>query len=276
MSARGRFLSALVTLVTALAAFIAVGTLPAAANSGTVWYVALGDSYAAGQGAPPYFNEACKRSANGYPALLDAKGQIRLVANEACTGAKISDVIDLQLSALNRGRTKLVTLTVGANNLDVSGVARTCLPGPSQACQDAIGLALALLPAKCGGSSKLGDLLTDLYVQLADAAPHALIVVTGYPLLFEEPPSGDPREAINVATALLNCAIEHAAAEAADATGVKFLYVDVTDAFARHGIGSANPFINSSGPDAFHPNAAGYVAYADAISAELDKQKHSA
>jgi lysophospholipase L1-like esterase len=234
-----------------LVAFTAAGTLPAAAGSGTVWYVALGDSYAAGQGAPPYVNEACKRSDNGYPALLDANGRIRLVANEACTGAKISDVIDPQLSALNPGRTKLVTLTVGANNLDVSGVARTCLTGTLEDCQTAIGVARAMLPVKCEGPSELGDLLTNLYTQLADAAPHALVVVTGYPLLFEAPPSGDPREAINVATALLNCAIADAAAEAAHATGVKFLYVDVTDAFAGHGIGSAVPFINSSGQTLF-------------------------
>jgi lysophospholipase L1-like esterase len=209
--------------------------------------------------------------------LLDAKDKIRLVANETCTGAKISDVTDSQLSALNPGRTKLVTVTVGANDLDVSGVARTCLTGAPEACQIAIGTARAMLPDECGDPSELGDLLTNLYIQLADAAPQALIVVTGYPLLFEAPPSGDPREAINVATVLLNCAIEKATVDAAQATGVRIVYVDVTDAFAGHGIGSADPWINVSGPDAFHPNADGYEAYADAIfDAWLDNQKQLA
>ena len=53
MSARGRFLSVLVTIVIALAGFVTLGALPAAAAPATVQYVALGDSYAAGQGAPP-------------------------------------------------------------------------------------------------------------------------------------------------------------------------------------------------------------------------------
>jgi hypothetical protein len=46
---------------------------------------------------------------------------------------------------------------------------------------------------------------------------------------------------------------------------VNIVYVDVTAQFAQHGIGSPVPFINATGPDAFHPNAAGYRAYADAI-----------
>jgi hypothetical protein len=51
MTARGRFVARLVTMLIALAGFVTVGALPAAAgNSGTVQYIALGDSYAAGQG----------------------------------------------------------------------------------------------------------------------------------------------------------------------------------------------------------------------------------
>jgi hypothetical protein len=61
MSARGRFLSGFVTMVIALAGLVTVGALPAAAtDSRTVQYVALGDSYAAGQGAPLTSTTACK------------------------------------------------------------------------------------------------------------------------------------------------------------------------------------------------------------------------
>ena len=61
MSARGRFLSVLVTIVVALAGFVTVGALPAAAAPSAVHYVALGDSYAAGQGAPALTStSACK------------------------------------------------------------------------------------------------------------------------------------------------------------------------------------------------------------------------
>ena len=70
----------------------------------------------------------------------------------------------------------------------------------------------------------------------------------------------------------MNCAIEKAVADSQTA-GVKIVYVDVTEAFAGHGIGCrcTAPFINppGTGINAFHPTAAGYVAYAEAISAVL-------
>jgi hypothetical protein len=44
------------------------------------------------------------------------------------------------------------------------------------------------------------------------------------------------------------------------------VYVDVTKEFAGHGIGSEEPFINAEGIGAYHPNAAGYRAYAKATS----------
>jgi hypothetical protein len=45
------------------------------------------------------------------------------------------------------------------------------------------------------------------------------------------------------------------------------VFVDVTAAFAGHGIGSSSPWINGAGisAGAFHPNATGYVAYANAL-----------
>jgi hypothetical protein len=69
-----------------------------------------------------------------------------------------------------------------------------------------------------------------------------------------------------------------------DPTGDQIRYVDVTEEFAGHGIVdpgscSASAFIHSllncnppppQDPEAFHPTAAGYVAYADAISVVLD------
>jgi lysophospholipase L1-like esterase len=47
----------------------------------------------------------------------------------------------------------------------------------------------------------------------------------------------------------------------------------VTEQFKGHGIGSSDAFINgpAAGIEAFHPNAAGYRAYAKAISAAIRK-----
>ena len=276
MTARGRrFLARFVTmLVAGLAGILTVGALPAAADTvGIGQYVALGDSYAAGQGGSLAYDNKCLRSPNGYPALLDAENQIHLRANAACTGATTSDVAEEQLSALKQG-TRLVTLTVGAADLGLSRVLVACTAGTPAECQEAIRLANLLLPAECGDDSELGRRLTDLYAEVAAAAPNALIVATGYPLLFDDPDLLETQ--INDATTRLNCAIEKAVADAQTA-GINIVYVDVTKAFDDHGIGGSKElFINPPPPpptpipiNAFHPTPAGYVAYAAAISAAL-------
>jgi lysophospholipase L1-like esterase len=278
MTARGRLLSGLVATVIALAGFATVGAPTAAAGStGTLQYVALGDSYAAGIGAPPYVSssDGCLQSNKGYPALLDPKGRIDLQANATCPGATTTYVRENLPSELNED-TRLVTLTVGANDLGLLQVLAACTgAGTATQCQAAIQSALLLLPATCGAESELATRLESLYAAVDAAAPNALIVVTGYPYLFELLPT-DPdlaiKTQINAATTLLNCAIENAVIDA-QADGVNIVYVDVTAQFEGHGIGTLDdPFINglSAGlPEAFHPNTAGYRAYAKAISAAI-------
>jgi hypothetical protein len=150
--------------------------------------------------------------------------------------------------------------------------------GTPDQCRDAITNAQHLLGVCPGGESSLDGPLTDLYAKVAKAAPRARIVVTGYPQLFEPPAATDPKAAIkaaiNDATTDLNCVIERSVA-ATQATDVNITYVDVTEEFAGHGIDSTNPFIhdlfinNLVDPEAFHPNADGYRAYAKAIKTKL-------
>ena len=272
MSARGRFLSGLVTIVIALAGFVGLGALPAAASPPTIQYVALGDSYAAGTavgGVPPN----CPHGDGGYPALLPFGSRIGLPVNVACSGATTSAVIRNQLSALNRD-TRLVTITVGAANLDLSGLLAVCTQMPAN-CEAEIRARIAQLP-------QLGIDLTTLYLAVGEVAPRARVVVTGYPHLFE--PVNPLFTQINNAIDLLNSTIEQAVSVANDAD-VNIHYVDVVAEFAGHGIGGTvqPPFIfpPTFPTEAFHPTPAGYQAYADAISAALpggwfDKQKQSA
>ena len=147
---------------------------------------------AAGQGAsaPEDYLNNCLQGPKGYPALLGAENKIHLRTNAACTGATTSDVSDEQLSALKES-TRLVTLTVGAADLGLSRVLVACTAGTPTQCQGAIRSANLLLPAECGDESELGRRLTDLYADVAAPAPNALIVATGYPLLFELV-QGDP------------------------------------------------------------------------------------
>jgi lysophospholipase L1-like esterase len=267
MSVRGRFLPGLASLVIALAGFVTVGVLPAAAAPGAVQYVALGDSYAAGSAAGSFPN--CEHGAGGYPALLPIGSRIDLQTNDACSGATTFAVGDNQLSALNSD-TRLVTLTVGAANLELSRVLTTCTTGTPQACLQEIARAR-------GDMEELGINLPLLYAEVAGAAPRARIVVTGYPHLFE--PVNFLFTQINDAIDQLNSTIEQAVSVANDAD-VNIHYVDVVAEFAGHGIVTPitdpSAFIHSlflingqPDPQAFHPTPAGYRAYADAISVAL-------
>jgi hypothetical protein len=89
-------------------------------------------------------------------------------------------------------------------------------------------------------------------------------VVTGYPLLLD--PSLPQSTAVNNGVVALNSVI----AAAVTAAGPGFEYVDVADAFAGHGVGSVDPWINAPpSAEAFHPTVTGYLVYANAIRAAL-------
>jgi lysophospholipase L1-like esterase len=259
-------------MVIALAGFVTVGAPTAAAGpTGTLQYVALGDSYAAGVGAGSYDGTDCMRSSKGYPELLDSEKHIRLQVNATCAGATTSTVAETQLSELTPG-VELVTLTVGGNDLGFRDLAGACLAGTPEQCSHAIETAEGKLPG-------LESDLTTLYGDVAEVAPKALIVVTGYPYLFElvqDDPNFDLKAQINSATAALNLTIK-TAVESAQKRGVNIVYVDVTTQFKGHGIGCPDQgclFINAPIPgefhvEDFHPNADGYRAYADALLAAI-------
>ncbi|MGN7200718.1 GDSL-type esterase/lipase family protein [Arthrobacter sp. SAFR-044] len=103
-------------------------------------YIALGDSYAAGQGAGAY-QDACYRSDNSYSELAAEDKAVKLVVNAACSGKTTWDVVNTQLRQLNKS-TELVTITAGGNNIGFGDIINYC------------GVVLAQLPPapKCGGA----------------------------------------------------------------------------------------------------------------------------
>jgi lysophospholipase L1-like esterase len=276
MKTRTRLLSSLGAILLAASGVIAGGVLPATAAPASPMkksmvgsrYVALGDSFAAGQGAGRYLN-TCYQSTKGYPALLDAVRGIDLVGNASCSGYTTKDVRDNLPHSLNRS-TRLVTLTVGGDDLNVAAVEQACTPVPGPTCGPEITAALALLTTGSGTPSELFKRLAKSFTCIAAAAPHARILVTDYPHLFETPAANDPNRdtilEINQATDLLNGTIQGAAKSA----GKSFTFVDVAWPFMGHGIGGSGVlWINPAGPDVFHPNALGYVAYESAVQAAL-------
>lgn len=91
-------------------------------------YVALGSSYAAGAGIGPLqpgSPQRCQRTTNNYPSLVARRLQLQLV-DVSCGGATTAhllgpfDELPAQLDALD-ATTRLVTVTVGGNDLDYMG-----------------------------------------------------------------------------------------------------------------------------------------------------------
>ncbi len=264
---RSRAFALAASLTAMILAFGLSGAPAQAASSDTtakqaITYVGLGDSYAAGTGggpeAPP-----CYQSAAAYPTLLGG-------TNLGCFGATTTDVA---LVATNNaallGSATDVSLTVGGNDVGTGAVTAACVPDPlSTACASAVAntqIGLAVLPGR----------VANLVAYLRSLAPTADIVVTGYPRLFTVTSTMPPQQQILAATFnAMADALNAAIAAGTRVSGARF--VDVTQRFLDHGIGSDKPWINFDGnllnPDNFHPNAAGYNnGYRTAVNAALKR-----
>jgi lysophospholipase L1-like esterase len=245
---RSAFAAGLATLAMALG--LAAIPAQAAPAQEQLDYVALGDSYAAGQGAAPYTDPACFVSRRGYPVIADNLRGVQLTANTACSGQKVSDVVADALVSVQTG-TEIVTVTVGGNDLDSIGVLMACVPAPASfECEAAKANAIAKLT---DGSLATG--LAKVVGAIKYKSPTAKVVFTGYPILFD--PAHPFAAVANPLAGVLNQVI----AGVAGGTGSQ--YVDVAGAFTGHGIGSADPWIsynpaNPLDPANFHPNGEGY------------------
>jgi lysophospholipase L1-like esterase len=155
-------------------------------------YVALGDSYSSGQGNPPLVGGACARSASAYPNVLAAALRRRhralLLRLVACSGARAKSdapLVSQQYPSLN-ATTRLVTLTIGGNDVGFASVLRSCIESSQyqQPCQPIVGSAVNQ------ALGVLGRSLPGVYLAVARRAPRAVVLVVGYPNLFR--PGGSP------------------------------------------------------------------------------------
>jgi lysophospholipase L1-like esterase len=170
-------------------------------------YIALGDSYAAGDGASTALDIApgCKRSSRSYPELVARKLGLKSsqYRDASCASAKIANLTapqptgsathPPQLSALSPDAT-LVTLSIGGNDLDYSGILTRCVE------LDVLGVLVAKIRhttdngAPCrtwytsAGTDEIRQKTQAVSVALAAAlarihgrAPHARVLVVGYP-----------------------------------------------------------------------------------------------
>jgi len=224
--------SHLLTLVgTALLGAVAgVFAWAAPAHAATINYVALGDSYSSGVGAGGYdpASGICERSPRSYTALWAAGHPGTAFTSVACGGATTDDVLSKQVGALSSATT-MVTITIGGNDAGFVSVVTTCLLGTDGACS---------------------------------FAPHARVIVLGYPRLFELSPSCGlfgmdlaKRRTLDAAADTITGVIAGRAGAAGDT------FVDARGAFAGHGICAGSPWINTTTwpvTDSYHPNSTGY------------------
>jgi lysophospholipase L1-like esterase len=219
-------------------------------------YVALGDSYASGVGTRSYISDGsnCQRSTYAYPYLL-AQQKGYTLNFKACSGATTSTVTNSQLSAVV-STTKYVTISVGGNDAGFSSVITECAqPGWMSNCDGAINTAQSFI------NNTLPGRLNTLYASIKSRAPSAVVVVTGYPRIFQGEdcnagtwfsPSEETR--LNQTADLLNAKLS----AAASAKGFKF--ANPTSRFIGHAVCDDVEWINGlSNPisESYHPNRLG-------------------
>ncbi len=255
---RSRF--AAIALISVLWAVPSTGT----AHAYTDMYVALGDSYSSGTGTRSYYNADCERSFFSYPQLLledwprkPPKADGAILRNLTCGGAKTSTVLNSQIPSIP-GNTSYVSITVGGNDANFSGVIRQCAKPWPTTCWGDIDNAQAfirdVLPSRLG----------NVYSQIRQRAPWAHVMVVGYPRLFGPEEcngalrisDGEQRE-LNETADLLRDVTKWMTAS----SGGAFYFVDAIPQFRGHAICSDSEWLNGiSSPtgESFHPNRDGH------------------
>jgi len=254
------------TLVRSAAASVAALALALVglptAHAATGGHVALGDSYSSGLGTGSYYADGtdCRRSPQAYGVLLAERAGLELTL-AACSGATTASVATEQLSALTDD-TARVTITVGGNDVGFAPVLTECAkPGWWGDCDGAIDEALQIATQQLPG--RLGS----LFDQIRSRSPQAVVVVSGYPQLFNGEDchaltffSGSEMGRLNSAATQLNSVIRQQAVAAG------FRYVDAVPTFEGHAVCDDAEWVNNlSVPvdESFHPNVAGHRGYAE-------------
>jgi lysophospholipase L1-like esterase len=264
MSRRTTVLACLVT--SSLLATIVTATPAAAASS--VDYVAMGDSYSSGVGAPGQTG-LCLRSPNSYAAQWAKKNDPASFRTVACGGAETRDVLLLQVPFLSR-RTDLITISIGGNDAGFAPSVISCTLGSDASCAATVASARAVITGTLPGA------LDRTYRAIRTRAPNARVIVMGYPRLFDVTTATCGIAGLSITKRrLLNGGADDLAEiirGRAEAAG--FTYVDVRDRFDGHGACAASPWINAltiiPPQDSFHPNTSGYTSgYLPALAAAL-------
>src|SRR5919107_2169960 len=120
-----------------------------------------------------------QRSVYAYPYLLHNAHPTWTFVNATCSGATTSSLLSSQVSSVTSD-TNWVTYTIGGNDAGFSSVITECAqPGWMSNCDGAINTAQSFI------NNTLPGRLNTLYASIKSRAPGAVVVVTGYPRIFQ-------------------------------------------------------------------------------------------
>ena len=293
-------------LAMTLAVFTAVGpsvySAPLAPSLPAGNYVALGDSYASGVGAPPYAKgtdvqvengNKCKRATAAYAhQVADRTG--KTLDFGACSGAWTKHFYEArtpwkepaQLDHLDAS-TGLVTFSIGGNDAGFAKILSECATQPPfsncSSDKEVTDPVDSTIDALAGKGKQTGvysyeSIMTDI----ANRAPNATVVAVGYPRMFTSTGGKGglvpgrcqglakvDQRWINARTNELNAALR----AAAQRHGYQF--TDPSGSFAGHELcGKQTSWFDGLLDDGrFHPNTAGHKAMASSIMNTLNNRQ---
>lgn len=223
--------------------------------SGSLRYVALGDSYTAAPGVPDQVGPArCFRSDHNYPSLVAKRLHAGTFIDSSCSGADTGDMthaeapgVPPQFDAL-RPTTDLVTVGIGGNDLGLFGaLVRYCVQLASSdptgsPCTDAL---RSRPGAVRGVLATIEKNVIAVLRGIRSRAPHATIVAVGYPQIV---PGAGRCPSLPLAAGdyrlgrAINEGLDDAVGRAARAAGVRF--VDLWGPSSGHDVCAGHPWIN--------------------------------
>jgi hypothetical protein len=264
-----------------------------------VEYVALGDSYASGEGVDPYTPDTkrrfgCHRSTRAYSELVRATGVDLRRRSFACSGAVTANVGRLgsdgsitgkiqrtsegaiQLDRLNETDWRhvgLVTITIGGNDARFEPTLAECTFVPCDRGKRAERIERRV-------TNVLPSFLALTYAAIRRRAPQATVVVLGYPRLFPGPGQAEPWCFANKLPRARQLFLNRVSGRLRDVIARQarrsgFFFLDVAPTFAGHEpCGPKDDWIFglSRGLDrgvvsvkSYHPNRDGQEGYARAL-----------
>ena len=276
-------------VIAAVAGALSVAVLPAQqAQAATVTYQisTLGDSWASGEGNPPYSSDpACDRSNNSWShqvklpnghtvdySISTGSATLQVLACQGATTANITDksqVIDgtwtrvPQIGPANVHATH-VFLSISGNDMDFGYIMENCF----QACQGTINQARPKISAAMKG-------LTRDIKMIHTNAPQAQIILTGYAPLVGVDSYWKDNATLLKSFALEFNAEEKATVKSLQNLGIDVDFVDLVPTFAGHGDGDVSKAWILP-PDfgtryALHPNRDGVAEIARLVSKVVEQ-----